>query len=543
MKPNNTREEQLPPSNLEEYKKTKINELQDRLNDEIIIKNNFKKLKDIIEICQDKEQIDLVFSWGSENYQTGYYFNRLVENFRESARYLKKVDEINKGGENKLIIGDNYDALNNLLITHKNKIDIIYIDPPYGMDSEKEFAKTNYKNKIERDALLSMLEPRLEQAKKLLADEGVIFCSIDDKNQAHIKLLFDRVFGERNFVCNYTWVKKHGPGGDTSISNSIITNTEYILCYAKNIDETPFDIIKHDENNLKRLGYVNTDKFEKERGKYKLTPLFRPSSTGSFQYTPTLDYKIKAPDGTMFSLHVNKNGERNGCYTWGQDTYEEGNKLGFIECLKNKSGDWIAYRKQYQYVKFNPKTRKIEKIHAGSPFENIIDDYYSSEGGKNFTEIMMDKNLFTFPKPVNLIKHLIKTICNNDALILDFFAGSGTTAQAVLELNKEDNGQRKFILCVNNSGNSDQICKERLLRVMTGKDSKGKSDFDWIKKNKPLGSSLNIYEIKEASIHTDANCLLDVVNEEDYDLPKFKNKIKKIEWITENFKTTTKELK
>jgi adenine-specific DNA-methyltransferase len=114
--------------------------------------------------------------------------------------YLKKVESINGGGDNKLIIGDNYDALNNLLITHKEKIDVIYIDPPYGMNNEGEFAKTNYENKIERDSLLSMLEPRLEIAKQLLNDEGVIFCSIDDKNQAYVKLLFDRVFQNSNFI-------------------------------------------------------------------------------------------------------------------------------------------------------------------------------------------------------------------------------------------------------------------------------------------------------------------------------------------------------
>jgi adenine-specific DNA-methyltransferase len=102
-----------------------------------------------------------------------------------------------------LIIGDNYDALNNLIAAgYKNKIDIIYIDPPYGMNSEGEFADTNYDNKLERDSLLSMLEPRLELAKQLLSDEGVIFCSITNNNVAHFKLIFDKTFTEKCFIGN-----------------------------------------------------------------------------------------------------------------------------------------------------------------------------------------------------------------------------------------------------------------------------------------------------------------------------------------------------
>lgn len=95
----------------------------------------------------------------------------------------------------------------------------------------------------------------------------------------------------------------------------------------------------------------------KKRGFYKLTPLYRPNSTGSFQYLKSLDYPIKAPDGTDFSLHVNKYKKESGCYTWSYEAYLSGNKLGFIECVKNSSGDWVAYRKQYQFVKFDPREK------------------------------------------------------------------------------------------------------------------------------------------------------------------------------------------
>lgn len=542
-----SRERERINANLKDYIDNKAIELKKRFEDGIIIKNNYIALLELLQNCKTKEQVDLVFQWGSENPQTGYYFKRQIENFRESARYLKKVDTINPNNEknikNKLIIGDNYDALNNLIAGgYKGKIDVIYIDPPYGMDNQKDFAETNYENKVARDELLSMLEPRLEKAKSLLSSEGIIFCSIDDKNQAYVKILFDRVFGETNFLCNFNWVKKHGPGGNTTFNNKIVINTEYILAYCKNATLATISHNIHDSSTLKKLGYVNKDNFFNERGLYKLTPLFRPSSTGSFQYTESLDYKIKAPDGKLFSLHCNKGGVKRGCYTWGYKTYLAGDKLGFIECHKNKDGDWVAYRKQYQFVKFDPKTHKVIKINAGSQFENIIDNFYSAEGGSDFVKVLNDKNLFTFPKPVNLIKYLINLQANKNSIIMDFFAGSGTTGQAVLELNKEDGGNRRFILCVNESGNSDEICKERLRRVMTGKTSANKSDFSWIKSNKPLGSSLNIYEIKEASVHTDENCLLDKINEENYDLPKFKTELAKIEWICDNFKVCTKKL-
>jgi adenine-specific DNA-methyltransferase len=132
-----------------------------------------------------------------------YYQQKLEKKQSEMIHYLKKNDKMSfdHGGiKHKLIIGDNYHALLNLLITHKGKIDVIYIDPPYGCDSMGQFADTNYENNITRDNLLSMLEPRLRLANQLLSNEGVIFCSIDDKNQAYLKLLFDEIFGENNFI-------------------------------------------------------------------------------------------------------------------------------------------------------------------------------------------------------------------------------------------------------------------------------------------------------------------------------------------------------
>lgn len=130
----------------------------------------------------------------------------------------------------KLIIGDNFDALQNLLISYKNKIDVIYIDPPYGKDDMGEFAVTNYNNAITRDNLLSMLYPRLVLARQLLSEEGVIFCSIDDKNQAYVKCLFDEIFGENNFVASAP--RKTGAGAAAKRGDAELRKPyDYVLIY------------------------------------------------------------------------------------------------------------------------------------------------------------------------------------------------------------------------------------------------------------------------------------------------------------------------
>lgn len=237
-----------------------------------------------------------------------------------------------------------------------------------------------------------MLNERLIMAHQLLKDDGVIFVSIDDSEQAYLKVLMDEIFGEENFVANISWVKKKGPGGNTSLNYKIVKNTEYILVYAKEKEKTKFNYKIHNEKTLKDLGYTNKDEYFSTRGFYKTTLLFHPSSTGSFNYSKSLDYPITAPDGTKFMLHVNEIKPESGCYTWGYDAYLKGNELGFIECKKNKDNKWVAYRKQYQFVKFDPKNENIIFVNAGQEYENIIDDIFSSNGGEEIKSIFSDKN-------------------------------------------------------------------------------------------------------------------------------------------------------
>ena len=356
-----------------------------------------------------------------------------------------------------------------------------------------------------------MMNERLKLAHQLLKDDGVIFVSIDDTEQAYLKILMDEIFGEENFISCLTWIKKRGPGGNTSLNYNIVKNTEYILLYSKNNQKVNFNYSIHNENKLKQLGYVNKDEYFNERGYYKLTYLFHPSSTGSFQYLKSLDYPIKAPDGSDFMLHVNKYKPESGRYTWGYDAYLSGSKLGFIECKKNEDNEWVAFRKQYQYAKFDPRKKEIVYLKAGQQYENIIDGIYSQQGGEYMKSILNSKNAFDFPKPVKLISFLINLIPNKNARILDFFAGSGTTGHAVLQLNEEDDGNRTFTLVTNNENKiAENVCYERLFRINNGEGTNKEKDFDWLKNNEPYKQNLDVFKVDyfDTNIYSGDNTII-----------------------------------
>ena len=181
---------------------------------------------------------------------------------------------------NKLIIGDNYPALQNLLIQYEGAVDVIYIDPPYGKDSMGAYAQTNYENSITRDNLLSMLYPRLLLARQLLSPDGVIFCSIDDRNQAYIKCLFDEVFGESAFLFCVARITKKG--GKTT--QTIAKNNDYVLAYTLSRDIV---FSQEDKDDLSKYKY--SDKYEAVRGKYALTQTL---DYNSLQYGDSMDYPL-----------------------------------------------------------------------------------------------------------------------------------------------------------------------------------------------------------------------------------------------------------
>lgn len=216
-----------------------ILEIKKRVEDKIIENSNADLLIKLINNSDSLSEAIAIAQLGTTYKRTGFHFDKRLEKMDNTIKYFKKNKElsfVNDGAKltHKLIIGDNYDSLLNLLIEYKNKIDVIYIDPPYGKDSMGEFANTNYNNAITRDNLLSMLYPRLFLAKRVLNDEGIIFCSIDDRNHAYVKCLFDEIFGENNYVASVP--RKTGAGNAAARNNSKLRKPfDYLMIY-KNQD-------------------------------------------------------------------------------------------------------------------------------------------------------------------------------------------------------------------------------------------------------------------------------------------------------------------
>lgn len=199
-------------NNSETNKQNLIDEINRRVDDKILERSNADLLIKLINQAETLTEAISIAELGTTYKRTGFHFDKRLEKIGNTIKYFKKNEKLSfsDGSDdipNKLIIGDNYDALLNLLVEYKGRIDVIYIDPPYGKDSMGEFAQTNYDNALTRDNLLSMLYPRLLIAKQLLSEKGMIFCSIDDKNHAYVKCLFDEVFNEKHFINSFVWKK------------------------------------------------------------------------------------------------------------------------------------------------------------------------------------------------------------------------------------------------------------------------------------------------------------------------------------------------
>ena len=376
-----------------------------------------------------------------------------------------------------LIEGDNLHALTALTFTHAGKIDVIYIDPPYNTGNKDFKYNDSYVDKEDsyrHSKWLSFMHKRLEIAMLLLSDKGVIFISINDIEQAQLKIILSELFNENNFVANLVWSNKEG--GGSSDSKHFRLKHEYILCYAKNIQNINFKGVEI--SNRER--YTSSDKFENIRGPYYLQKL----GMGSIQYSNSLDYEIETPDGTFTTPKLNNSGKK-ACWRWSKIKFEWGLINEFIEFKKDKNSNWIVYTKQY--LNCDNEGNLIERTQR--PF-GVIDTFSSTQGAKNLEDIGLSK-MFNYSKPSALIKYLLDISTHVDTTILDFFAGSGTTLHATMQLNAEDGGNRQCILATNNENNiCEEVTYERNRRVIQGyKNSKG----TWV--NGLKGNNLRYYKI------------------------------------------------
>ncbi len=354
-------------------------------------------------------------------------------------------EEITK---NALIQGDNLEVLRIMQKSYSGRIKMVYIDPPYNTGNDFVYPD-NYKEPVDKYLQitgqaddkglltsnpkasgryhanwLSMMYPRLKLAKSLLQKNGIIFVSIDENEQANLKLLMDEVFGEENFVDTIIWKKRYGGGAKEKY---LVTVHEYILVYARNINELPEILVPLSEDDIKRY-YKSKDSNFAVRGPYRTHPLEATKSVGERK---NLIYPIPGPDGEEIWP------ERQ--WWWDKERVMTALEKGELEFVKTNKGKYTVHTKQY--------LKDERGVVRKTKFQSIVDDIYTQHGTKEIEKLFGDSTVFTFPKPTELIKRLINIAdVKENEIVLDFFAGSGTTGHAVLLANSQDKINRQFIL-------------------------------------------------------------------------------------------------
>ena len=452
---------------------------------------------------------------------------------KEAEGTLEPVpgDGVNEDTTHNIYIeGDNLEVLRILKQSYKGRVKMIYIDPPYNT-GEDFIYPDNYKMPVEEylkitgqadeggkklvtnlksngsfhTNWLNMMYPRLQLARELLTEDGVIFISIDDNEQANLKLLCDDVFGEENFVAKFDWRKKTGAND----AKDIAVVTETILLYSKNhLITLEKNIWNRDEDSINTDRYKFSDEYVNERGKFYYDTLDR----GGLQYSDSMNFGIKAPDGGIIFPNGRSEFINDGwIWKWGKEKVEWGIKNGFLEFVKSnksKGSEYTIKYKVYQNVDNEGNIRES----AGRAYMNLITEPINQIGNQEMKNIFDNKTPFSNPKPTGLINYLFNTIKSDDSIILDFFSGSATTAHAVMQLNKEDNGNRKYIMvqlphkCDDNSdaakngySNICEIGKERIRR--SGKQilEEAKSNKDMFSEDYQLDIGFKVYRLQNSN--------------------------------------------
>jgi adenine-specific DNA-methyltransferase len=373
--------------------------------------------------------------------------------------------------ENLYIEGDNLDVLKLLQESYLGKVKMVYIDPPYNTGNDfiyrDNFAQSREEydeeagvydedgNRLFRNQesngrfhsdWCSMIYPRLVLARNLLRDDGVAFVHIDDREVTQLRKICDEVFGESNYLAEFPRVtKKGGKSSDVTAKNH-----DYILLYAKNAIRLDLTGISHTDS-----GYSKHDEFFDERGYYKANQTLDYDSLG---YVKTLDYPIEI-DGETFIAGGNmdmyeqrqqgQHGRADWGWRWSKDLFDFGLANGFIEVHRGGARPRI-YTKTYQNVSIEKVggAYQIVKIDRTKPLSTLefTDNKYSNDNAKKAFDAIMQKAVFEYTKPPELLMQLARLVNGSDFTVLDFFSGSATTAHAVMQLNAEDGGKRKFIM-------------------------------------------------------------------------------------------------
>src|SRR6266496_12611 len=369
---------------------------------------------------------------------------------------------------NLIIEGDNLLALKALLPTHAGRIKCVYIDPPYNTGNEgwvynDNLTQPQFKEWIgqvvgkegedatRHDKWCCMMYPRLQLLKELLREDGAIFVSIDDNEVHHLRMLMDEIYGEENRIESVVWKKSYGGG---SKSKHFVNLHEHIVCYAKNKDRIPELELPADEALLKYYKFKDT-KYE-SRGPYRMQPL----ATTSMDERPNLRFPILYKGREIWPPKQ---------WQWSKERVELALRNDELVFTAKADGVTISYK---QYLK-----DEFGETRGRKPY-SIIEGIYTQQGTNEISELFGDGKAFAFPKPSRLVAVLLQPFTVSDEFVLDSFAGSGTTGHAVLALNKEDGGNRKFILVQQpfdtkeNEKHKYNICEkitaERVRRVVKG---------------------------------------------------------------------------
>ena len=358
------------------------------------------------------------------------------------------------GADDNLIIhGDNLHALKALLPRYANRIKCIYIDPPYNTGNEDWCYNDNVNSSLmqewltenspvdnedleRHDKWLCMMWPRLHLLRELLAEDGVIFVSIDDNEQHHLRMMMDEIFGERNFFAVLTRRAMHTVRNSSKDFN---LNADYTLAYAKEkswFGEHKSRYIRHIVDKSASYPYDDND----GRGKYKFDPLSARNYYEPYTFTFENGVEWHPPSGRYPS--------------YSKDTLR-----------------WMERDGRIDFSGSEPRAKRyLAEVQEGQPPDAVLSPEFvgfNAEGTKELRKIFGRGGVFAQPKPVRFVKFLLELLRSKDAIVLDSFAGSGTTAHAVLALNKEDGGNRKFIL-IECEDYADTITAERVRRVING---------------------------------------------------------------------------
>jgi adenine-specific DNA-methyltransferase len=401
---------------------------------------NLEELKAVLGLPVDEKTNGYGLNFVGRNFARAKYAQKTEKQLRLNPTLSKNIDTT----QNLVLKGDNLDSLKILKNHYSNKIKCIYIDPPYNTTSdefvypdkfdkeeaevlgmanlsESDFARMDFsfKTKKSHNGWLSFMYPRLLLARDLLTKDGVIFISIDDNEQANLKLLCDDVFGEENFVASFTWQKIHSTKND---AKHVSINHEYILMYCKSINHLNVQLLPRTEKMNERYSNPDND-FRKDWASGDLVANEERKEGYYEVISPKTNKVFNVPKGKHW-------------------VYSKSNMLDLIKDNRIWFGhDGNAFPRLKRFLSEVQQGKKVDSLWLSNEVG------HNQEAKREIKFLFDNLELFETPKPINLITQIVKLSVNSSDIILDFFAGSGTTGHAVMQLNAEDGGNRKFILC------------------------------------------------------------------------------------------------